>query len=1292
MDENHLYEAEVSPKEVLKIMKTNIYDNFFKNSYFFITSDYLVARSSLFSLIRKISNKMGFKSQTYFLSIYYLDILFSKNKKIDCNIKTLGLACLLLSAKYVENDPCVPNLAHFIKVYNNVVGYKYIMSVTDLFYAEVLTCKMLGYKLNYYTIYDFDSFFFGHGIIKIEQLRELNNENLSHININNFEINATNSIYIRRILEKIYRKSRDYLELIVNNSNLCLKYNSLIISIFIMKKSVEEILFDEAKINKHDLINKEIFLTKTSNCFKEIMKELYLIDYESIEDFNELISDIDLIKLLQEGKKDDVSPVLVDLENNIKFSHDINNDYSKYKTINDYQNTISSYSHIHRYSNNSLNKHKSFLNKSLNRSQILNNINITRNSKKLVKYNNLYSQSSFKVFSRARNNNNLTSNNLDISNLSSSKELKKIEPKKNKYREERITRALTRNSDIKNIKYLQKISSFNYYNKRPNNSNSLITKKNKSISIENDDDIIDIINTMENDSYMNTNESIKTEFPIKLQRYKKLNFEKYKKLSSLQKKPIKDINSFIKNNDYSDNSITQNTVNNIKYFEEENNSKNYKKKEKKEIKPYFRKVIRNTTNNNNINNFSNSNHIKQRLSHNSNTLINYTINNNIGKRNQLESRLSNPLLFNNKEKNVDKRIDSNVNANLHDNNNFFNEINKKDKNKLITNLNTELNQNKINTMREKKVFINKDNNNYSLFNIKKNISSQKIKIEEKDKNINNKEYNDNNNKVNNNEKEDKESSEKNKILPKKNPNEDKIFSRKIELNKEEHSNNKEDKENKYNENKSNRERKFLNRMRRINVAKENNYRNDYKYINEAKVNKTEIFKNNENDEIKNLDNEDNAIKYKRKIKRKESKNELQETSNNNESKPNIISKRKYFLSNKNMNESNYHSKEYLNNNNKENIYENKFNQNYKENNEIKNYNSNREIKYKSIRNKYINKKEKDYNFEKRDDDDERINKNKEEEKEKEKKENEKEKEKITEIMDEEKQEENIIVNNVAKGKRNENNIKKRDVKILTDEVHNSNFSKSFYPTSSIYRLLHRTKTINNGNLQLTKEELNLELPNNYLYNYNKKNRIIKAIRTKDHNESRDKEIIDSNIINKEILLPKEISYNTFTENLNNNRSLINNNKDKIIHSYHHRKLLKNKNNNNSIDFNHNSNKNINGTSNTIVINNNININFNNKIEPIQGAFTRNNELKANISDNNYNNNDFYKKIIINKANNSRHKTIIEKYNIYNNNKIKGNNYYTRGTIECININKNDKNKHNSISSFFNKKPYYKNNL
>ena len=159
MELNCLYDIEVPPKEIFNLMKTNIYNNFSTNSFSSISKEYLSIRNDLFYLIKKISSKMGFKSQTYFLSVYYLDILFSQNKKIDCNHNILGLACLLLSAKYCENDPCVPELKYFIKIYNRLVGSKNSISVSDLFYSEVIACKMLNHKLNYYTIYDFNSFF-----------------------------------------------------------------------------------------------------------------------------------------------------------------------------------------------------------------------------------------------------------------------------------------------------------------------------------------------------------------------------------------------------------------------------------------------------------------------------------------------------------------------------------------------------------------------------------------------------------------------------------------------------------------------------------------------------------------------------------------------------------------------------------------------------------------------------------------------------------------------------------------------------------------------------------------------------------------------------------------------------------------------------------------------------------------------------------------------------------------------------------------------------------------------------
>ena len=87
MDENAICESEVSPKEIITQMKLNIFQNYSLSKNSLINLDYLLYRPSIFSLIHKISNRIGFKSQTYFLSIYYLDILHIKHQKIDINLK-----------------------------------------------------------------------------------------------------------------------------------------------------------------------------------------------------------------------------------------------------------------------------------------------------------------------------------------------------------------------------------------------------------------------------------------------------------------------------------------------------------------------------------------------------------------------------------------------------------------------------------------------------------------------------------------------------------------------------------------------------------------------------------------------------------------------------------------------------------------------------------------------------------------------------------------------------------------------------------------------------------------------------------------------------------------------------------------------------------------------------------------------------------------------------------------------------------------------------------------------------
>ena len=307
MELNCFYKTELSPKEVFNSMQKNIYD--FSQNSISLNSKYLDLRSKLLHLLRQISAKMCFKSQTYFLSIYYLDILLTncKNKKIDLNYNLIGLACLLLSAKNCENDPIVPELKYFTKIYNKIIGNRNAISVSDLFYSEVMAIKLLNHKLNFYTIYDFNSFFFNNNILTEEQLKFID-PNFDTKNNFIFYNNNNVSMNIKKVYEKIYRLSRYYLDILLENS-ICIKYNSLLLSIIIMKKSIEFILLQEKCNTSNDIDNISIekFIIKTNNYFNRIIKGYYEFDYENIPEYQKLINEYDIIQLFNQNKNEDDS-------------------------------------------------------------------------------------------------------------------------------------------------------------------------------------------------------------------------------------------------------------------------------------------------------------------------------------------------------------------------------------------------------------------------------------------------------------------------------------------------------------------------------------------------------------------------------------------------------------------------------------------------------------------------------------------------------------------------------------------------------------------------------------------------------------------------------------------------------------------------------------------------------------------------------------------------------------------------------------------------------------------------
>ena len=296
-----LYEMEVSPIEILSLMKNNIYNHFELESINNIDKTYTLQRKSLISLIHKISNQMGFKSQTFFMAVNYLDIIFSKQNNHSYNYGHLAVACLIIAFKYCENVPLKPIFKYFVNFYNDEIpDNQYKATKEDLFNYEVIISKMLDYKLNYFTIYDFNFFFFGNGIIKIEQLKQINSNISTIYNDNNASTNLSNSSYIKKILINIYERSRHYLDVIIENL-ICLKYNSLLISICIMERSIDYVLLNDLNLTDlDDSLNIEEIKLNNRKYFKQIMNDFYKIDYESLPEYEYLKIDCENYKIFDD--------------------------------------------------------------------------------------------------------------------------------------------------------------------------------------------------------------------------------------------------------------------------------------------------------------------------------------------------------------------------------------------------------------------------------------------------------------------------------------------------------------------------------------------------------------------------------------------------------------------------------------------------------------------------------------------------------------------------------------------------------------------------------------------------------------------------------------------------------------------------------------------------------------------------------------------------------------------------------------------------------------------------------
>ena len=146
---------------------------------------YFNRRKELKQMIKSINSQINNNSQSLFLTYYFMDLIFTNNdlekiffnhfnsrdylmplKDIQMNnYALLSVACLMISYKFAENNPKMPSVNSFVKLLYHFSKKNFIFNIDDLITAEVVALKLLKYKLNYYTIYQFFVFFFTHGII-----------------------------------------------------------------------------------------------------------------------------------------------------------------------------------------------------------------------------------------------------------------------------------------------------------------------------------------------------------------------------------------------------------------------------------------------------------------------------------------------------------------------------------------------------------------------------------------------------------------------------------------------------------------------------------------------------------------------------------------------------------------------------------------------------------------------------------------------------------------------------------------------------------------------------------------------------------------------------------------------------------------------------------------------------------------------------------------------------------------------------------------------------------------------
>lgn len=221
------------------------------------TSTFYLSRADLVKIIFRVNGSFRYKSLTAHKAIAYFDYIMHNNNIEKNNIPLVALCCYILSAKFCENDPTIPEENKFIEIFSKLSNFQYNFTVNDVYKWEVICIKKLNYDLIRYTLYDFLHFYFVNGILLINDVQT-----------------STNSERIKKF-EKIYNKAREVIDYIVTNEgDFCFKKKNYVIAKNILKLAIDDVIGKGKYINVVDIINDEAYDDNSERGLEEIQTKV----------------------------------------------------------------------------------------------------------------------------------------------------------------------------------------------------------------------------------------------------------------------------------------------------------------------------------------------------------------------------------------------------------------------------------------------------------------------------------------------------------------------------------------------------------------------------------------------------------------------------------------------------------------------------------------------------------------------------------------------------------------------------------------------------------------------------------------------------------------------------------------------------------------------------------------------------------------------------------------------------------------------------------------------------------